>query len=90
MRLADAYASFGTEVRGSRFRFRSGSFGCVNYNSVPMLEASPQGLAFAVAIDHAANLLNGGAMSASSQTPLSASSSVVTSLRIVLRSCAGG
>lgn len=48
MRLADAYASFGTEVRGSRFRFRSGSFGCVNYNSVPMLEAGPQGLAFAV------------------------------------------
>jgi len=44
----------------------------IGINSMAIQAQAGQGLAFAVAIDHAANLLNGGAMSASSQTPLSA------------------
>jgi len=44
----------------------------IGINSMGIQAQAGQGLAFAVAIDHATNLLNGGAMSASSQTPLSA------------------
>ena len=44
----------------------------IGINSMGIQAQAGQGLAFAVAIDHASNLLNGGAMSASSQTPLSA------------------
>jgi S1-C subfamily serine protease len=44
----------------------------IGINSMAIQAQAGQGLAFAVAIDHATNLLNGGAMSASSQTPLSA------------------
>jgi S1-C subfamily serine protease len=44
----------------------------IGINSMGIQAQAGQGLAFAVAIDHASNLLNGGAMGASSQTPLSA------------------
>ena len=47
-RLAEAYSALGLPVQGTRFRFRSGAFGSVNYSSVLMLEAGPQGLAFGV------------------------------------------
>ncbi len=47
-RAAEAYASHGILVEGSRFRFRSGAFGRVNYNNVLMLEAGPQGITFGV------------------------------------------
>src|SRR5262245_57835403 len=44
----------------------------IGVNSMGIAAQAGQGLAFAVAIDHATNLLNGGAINASSQTPLSA------------------
>jgi hypothetical protein len=44
----------------------------IGINSMAIQAQAGQGLAFAVAIDHATNLLNGGAMSSSTQTPLSA------------------
>ena len=44
----------------------------IGINSMGISAQAGQGLAFAVAIDHATNLLNGGAVSTSSQTPLSA------------------
>ncbi|HEY7189746.1 MAG TPA: trypsin-like peptidase domain-containing protein [Vicinamibacterales bacterium] len=45
----------------------------IGINSMAIQAQAGQGLAFAVAIDHASNLLNGGASSSgSSQTPLSA------------------
>jgi hypothetical protein len=47
-RLAQAYGPNGVPVQGTRFRFRSGAFGSVNYSSVLMLEAGVQGLAFEV------------------------------------------
>jgi len=44
----------------------------IGVNSMGISAQGGQGLAFAVASDHATNLLNGGALGASSQTPLSA------------------
>jgi S1-C subfamily serine protease len=44
----------------------------IGINSMGISAQAGQGLAFAVAIDHATSLLNGGAVSTSSQTPLSA------------------
>jgi hypothetical protein len=44
----------------------------IGINSMGIQAQAGQGLAFAVAIDHATNLLNGGALSATTQTPLSA------------------
>ncbi|HKE84905.1 MAG TPA: trypsin-like peptidase domain-containing protein [Vicinamibacterales bacterium] len=44
----------------------------IGVNSMGISAQAGQGLAFAVASDHATNLLNGGALGASSQTPLSA------------------
>lgn len=47
-RAAKAYGSPEIRVQGARFRFRSGAFGLVNYNSVLMLEAGLQGISFGV------------------------------------------
>ena len=44
----------------------------IGINSMAIQAQAGQGLAFAVAIDHATNLLNGGAVSSTTQTPLSA------------------
>ena len=44
----------------------------IGVNSMGISAQAGQGLAFAVASDHATSLLNGGALGASSQTPLSA------------------
>jgi S1-C subfamily serine protease len=44
----------------------------IGINSMAIQAQAGQGLAFAVAIDHATSLLNGGTVSASTQTPLSA------------------
>jgi S1-C subfamily serine protease len=44
----------------------------IGINSMAIQAQAGQGLAFAVAIDHASNLLNGGALNATTQTPLSA------------------
>jgi S1-C subfamily serine protease len=44
----------------------------IGVNSMGISAQAGQGLAFAVAIDHATNLLNGGALSSTTQTPLSA------------------
>ena len=44
----------------------------IGINSMGIQAQAGQGLAFAVAIDHATNLLNGGALSAATQTPLTA------------------
>jgi len=44
----------------------------IGINSMGIQAQAGQGLAFAVAIDHATTLLSGGAMSATSQTPLTA------------------
>jgi len=47
-RLAEAYGALGVDVRGTRYRFRSGAFGFVSYNGPLMLEAGPQGLSFGI------------------------------------------
>jgi S1-C subfamily serine protease len=44
----------------------------IGVNSMAVSAQAGQGLGFAVAIDHATNLLNGGALSTTTQTPLSA------------------
>jgi hypothetical protein len=44
----------------------------IGVNSMGISAQAGQGLAFAVAIDHATSLLNGGAINTSSQTPLTA------------------
>lgn len=44
----------------------------IGINSMGISAQAGQGLAFAVAIDHATNLLNGGALNTSTQTPLTA------------------
>lgn len=47
-RLAEAYGANSFGVNGTRFRFRSGRFGPVDYNSSLVFEAGPRGLSFAV------------------------------------------